>query len=91
MKTPKKRKFWSSSRFGDLTADDFSTPRRLKRNFSIIKNKIKNVSYANKLLTQKNKRLEMKIKTLNDIISQLKQKSLLNESSADIIKVNWIF
>lgn len=89
MATPKKRKFWNSLRFGDLTEESFSTPRRLKRNFSVVKNRIKKLSYANKLLTQKNKRLEMKIKTLNDIIGQLKKNSLLNESSADIIKVTY--
>jgi len=87
MTTPKKKKMWSSSRFGDLSDEDFSTPRRLKRSFSIVKNRVKKLSYANKLLTQKNKRLENKIRTLSDIIDELKKKSLLNESSADIIKL----
>lgn len=86
--TQKKRKFWSSSKIGDMTHEDFCTPRKAKRNFCGFKNTVNWLSYANKLLNQKNKRLLKKVETLNDIISRLEEKSFLNESSANVIKVN---
>lgn len=61
-----------------MTHEDFSTPQKAKHNFSIVKNTVKSLRYSNKLLNQKNKRLLKKVETLNDVISQLQDKSLLN-------------
>jgi len=90
MATPKIKKCWSSSRIGDMTHEHFSTPRKAKRNFTVVKNTVKRLrrlSYSNKLLNQKNKRLLKKVESLNDVIGQLENKSLLNESTANTIKV----
>jgi len=87
MATPKIRKCWSSSRIGDMTHEHYSTPRKAKRNFAVVKNTVKRLSYSNKLLNQKNKRLLKKVESLNDVIGQLENKSLLNESTANTIKV----
>lgn len=53
----KKRKYWNSSRFGDLNDEDFSTPRRRKKNLMVVCRTVSNLRHKNKLLLQKNKRL----------------------------------
>lgn len=46
MTTQKKKNFGAVRDFGNLTEEGYSTPRRLKRNFSVVKNRLKNLSYA---------------------------------------------
>lgn len=58
-----------------MTHEHFSTPRKAKRNFAVVKSTVKKLSYSNKLLNQKNKRLLKKVESLNDVISRLENKS----------------
>lgn len=53
----------------------------------MMSNRVKKLCYTNKLLNQKNKRLEIKIETLNDVINKLQKNFQFNESSSDVIKV----
>lgn len=83
----KRRKFWNSSRVGDLEEDDFSTPKRRKQNFMMIQRTVSNLRYKNKLLHQKNRRLQKKVESLNEIISVLKTKSMISDNAAINLKV----
>jgi len=82
-----KRKFHSSSRVGDLDEDDFITPKRRKRNLAVVKNSIFNLRRKNKLLHQKNVRLQKKCKNLSDIINQLKEKCMISDVAAVDLEV----
>ncbi|XP_050066235.1 uncharacterized protein LOC126555348 [Aphis gossypii] len=83
----KRRKFWNSSRMGDLEKDDFSTPKRRKQNFMMVQRTVSNLRYKNKLLHQKNRRLQKKVESLNEIISVLKTKSMIFDNAAINLKV----
>lgn len=83
----KRRKFWNSSRVGDLEEDDFSTPKRRKQNFMMVQRTVSNLRYKNKLLHQKNCRLQKKVESLNEIISVLKTKSMISDNAALNLKV----
>jgi len=67
--------------------DDFSTPRRRKRNLSVIKNTVGNLRRKNKLLKQKNRRLEKKVSSLLDIVKELKNKCMISENAAFNLEV----
>ncbi|KAE9542444.1 hypothetical protein AGLY_003305 [Aphis glycines] len=75
----KRRKFWNSSRVGDLEEDDFSTPKRRKQNFMMVQRTVSNLRYKNKLL-------QKKVKSLNEIISILKTKSMISDNAAINLK-----
>jgi len=70
--------------------DDLSTPRRRKRNLSVIKNIVGNLRRKNKLLKQKNRRLEKKVSSLLDIVKELKNKCMISENAAFNLEVCWI-
>lgn len=83
----KRKKFWNSIRIGDLEEDDFSTPKRRKQNFMMVKKTVSNLRYKNKLLHQKNRRLQNKVESLNEMISVLKTKSMISDNAAINLKV----
>lgn len=87
VETPRKKKIWDSTRFGDLSVGSFSTPRRAARNFKIVKSTVVNLRYKNKLLTQKNQRLNKKVNSLNGILDELKKKNLISDTADDNLKV----
>jgi len=70
-----------------LDEDDFVTPKRRKRNLTVVKNSIFNLRRTNKLLYQKNVRLQKKCKNLSDIINQLKEKCLISDVAAVDLEV----
>lgn len=79
----------SSSRIGDLEEDDFLTPKRRKRNLIIVKNAVTNLRKKNKLLTQNNVRLKKRVDSLNNIVKELKNKSLISENAAINLEVRY--
>uniref|UniRef100_A0A2S2PQ93 THAP-type domain-containing protein n=1 Tax=Schizaphis graminum TaxID=13262 RepID=A0A2S2PQ93_SCHGA len=82
-----KKKMCSSSRFGDLSEEDFSTPRRAMRNFRSIQSTIKHLRQKNRCLMQTNKRLLHKVETLNDALKELNDKCLLSDYAINNLKV----
>ncbi|VVC28738.1 Zinc finger, C2CH-type [Cinara cedri] len=72
----KKRRIWSSSRIGDLREEDFSTPSKRRRNFCLVLNTVKKLRHKNKILNQRNQRLQKKVSSLQDIIKGLKNKKV---------------
>ncbi|KAF0682230.1 Uncharacterized protein FWK35_00038529, partial [Aphis craccivora] len=74
--------FCSSSRFGDLTEVDFSTPRRSKKNFQFVQTTVSDLRQKNKCLVQKCHRLEQKICELNMIIKDQNDRLLQTNSAA---------
>lgn len=83
---PKKKRFFSSSRFGDLSVSDFETPQQAKRNFAFVQNLIYQLRSKNKVLNQRNKRLISKVSSLNHMMDVLKKKSK-TEFTADNLEV----
>jgi len=81
----------SSSRIGDLEEDDFLTPKRRKRNLIIVKNAFTNLRKKNKLLTQNNVRLKKRVDSLNNIVKELKNNSLISENAANNLEVRYKF
>ena len=79
--------FCSSSRFGDLTEVDFSTPRRSKKNFQFVQTTVSDLRQKNKCLVQKCHRLEQKICELNMIIKDQNDRLLQTNSAAVNCKV----
>lgn len=79
----------SSSRIGDLEENDFLTPKRRKRNLTIVKNTVKNLRTKNKLLTQNNVRLKKRVDSLTNIVKELKNKSLISENAAINLEVRY--
>jgi len=72
---------------GDLEEDDFSIPKRRKRNIMMVKTTVSNLRYKNKLLYQKNRRLQRKIESLNEMICVLKTKCMISDNAAINLKV----
>lgn len=89
--TPKRKKKLNSSRFGDLQLESFSTPKRRKRNFEVVKNTIFNLRRKNKLLRQKNVRLQTNCQNLSEIIHGLKEKCLVSDAAAIDLEVFFVF
>jgi len=58
---PRKRKIWNPSRLGDLSDEDFSTPKRRKKNLCLVRTNFKNIRRKNKVLNQRNQRLKKKV------------------------------
>lgn len=83
----KKRKILNSTRVGDLSIENFSTPKRAKKHLNVIKSTISNLRCKNKLLNQKNRRLRQKVHSFNGLLNVLKKKSLISEIAADNLKV----
>lgn len=79
----------SSSRIGDLDEDNFLTPKRRKRNLTTIKNAVTNLRKKNRILTQNNLRLKKRVESLNNIVKELKNKSLISENAAINLEVRY--
>lgn len=52
-----------------------------------MKSTVVNLRYKNKLLTQKNQRLNKKVNSLNGILDELKKKNLISDTADDNLKV----
>lgn len=76
----------SSSRFGDFSEEDFSTPRRAMRNFRSIQSTIKHLRQKNRCLVQTNNRLLHQVKSLNDALKELSYKCFLSDYAINNLK-----
>lgn len=86
--TPAKtRRIWRPARVGDLSATDFSTPRRAQKHCTLMKNVIYEQRKKIKNLQLQNKRLHRKVETLNDLIKDLRRKNLISECAAQTLVV----
>lgn len=81
---PKKRKLY----VGDLSSDDFSSPKKAKRHFRFLKTTIFNQRKKIKVLQQNVRRLRGKINSMESLVRLLKQKSLISESSETAIEAS---
>lgn len=80
-------KYSNSSRFGDLSENDFLTPRRAKRNLKVVRSTVLSLRSRNKVLAASNKRLKNKVTSLKGIINSLSEKRLLSDIAAENLKV----
>lgn len=72
---------------GDLTSDDFSTPRKAKRHFNAIKQTVIKQRKVVKNLHNTVRRLKLRTNNLTDLIKLLKEKAYITESSESAIMV----
>ncbi|KAK5650790.1 hypothetical protein RI129_001819 [Pyrocoelia pectoralis] len=87
MCTPKKRHFYEARYFSEVTISDFDTPRRAKRAFHLAKEEVKRQRLRNRALQQKNRRLKIKITSLQELLTHLQQKNVLSEGAGDTLLV----
>lgn len=84
----KNSKSSNSTRFGDLSINDFSSPNRACRNFSLVQSTISGLRSKTKNLMEKNRRLQTKVQSLQSIISDLQSNCYISDAAADNLKVN---
>ncbi|CAH1981151.1 unnamed protein product [Acanthoscelides obtectus] len=68
-----------------MSSDDFSSPVRAKRNFCIMKNVIQAQRRIHGLRVTVNS-LRKRVRTLNSLISVLKKKSYISDSSENVLR-----
>lgn len=71
-----------------MCSEDFSSPKKAKRNFELMKNTI--VKQRNKIKTLHStvRRLKSRINNLNSLLKVLKEKALITESSESTLRVS---
>ncbi|KAF5292461.1 hypothetical protein FQA39_LY14008 [Lamprigera yunnana] len=87
MCTPKKRSFYEARYFSEVAISDFDTPRRAKRAFHLAKEEVKRQCLRNRALQQKNRRLKIKITSLQELLTHLQQQKILSEGAGDSLLV----
>lgn len=81
---PKKNsKSSNSTRFGDLSINDLSSPNRARRHFLLVQSTISGLRSKTKNLMEKNRRLQTKVQSLKSIISDLQSNFYISDSAAD--------
>lgn len=73
---------------GDISSDDFSTPRKSKRHFKLAKEQILKQQKKIKTLQSTVRRLKAKITSLNALLALLREKMYITESSESTIRVS---
>ncbi|CAH1994072.1 unnamed protein product [Acanthoscelides obtectus] len=73
---------------GDMSSDDFSSPVRAKRNFCIMKNVIQAQRKRIHGLRVTVNSLRKRVRTLNSLISVLKKKSYISDSSENVLRAS---
>lgn len=85
------RYFFRTVRYAvDLSSDGFSTPRKAKKHFHIMKKSIDLHKKKNKSLKSTVTYLRYRIKTLNGLLTHLKEKRYIKELSETMLKVRRI-
>lgn len=83
----KMRKVLNPTNVGDLNIDNFSTPRRARKNLKMVKTKfVEKQSKCNNLKKQV-KRLQNQVFNYENLIKSLKNKALISESAAHQLQV----
>lgn len=75
--TPEKRRFAEPRYVGEIRSSDVDTPRKAKRCLLLAKSKINEQTIKIRRLQQTNRRLEKKLRSLNDTVNHLKSKNLI--------------
>ncbi|KAJ8933504.1 hypothetical protein NQ314_013969 [Rhamnusium bicolor] len=86
--TPKKRKFVLPRHSGNLTEEDFGTPRKTKRNLQLLKSTIAMKQRRLEMTQQQNRRLKRKIASLKELLSHLHIRNLISEEAEQTIMVS---
>nr|CAH7716790.1 unnamed protein product [Callosobruchus chinensis] len=73
---------------GDLSSSDFSTPRKAKKNFCLMKQTIKTLRGKSHSLQTRNTYLRKRVKTMRGLINLLKEKAYLNNSSGTVLEAS---
>lgn len=86
--TPKKRRFMEPRYINEISPSHVRTPRRAKRVLEFVKRSYKNQTVKVKKLQDANRALNKRIRTLEDMVTHLKQKNLLSEQAGDQMLVS---
>jgi len=70
---------------------DLSTPRRAKKHYLKAANKISQQRKKIRALCQKNRRLNKKLKSLEELLHHLKRKNFISEGASNFISVSKLF
>ncbi|CAH1963706.1 unnamed protein product [Acanthoscelides obtectus] len=73
---------------GDLSSDDFSTPRKAKSNYPLMKTSLMRLRKKVKSLQTTVGALQRRIKTLSGLLKLLKQKIHITDSAETVLKVS---
>lgn len=73
---------------GDVTDEDFRTPKQGKFVFSIAKRKIAEQKKALQALRMKNRRLRQKISDLSGLLNSLREMNFISDNAQDHIEVS---
>ncbi|CAH1974848.1 unnamed protein product [Acanthoscelides obtectus] len=84
--TPRKRRL--KRYVGDLSSDDFSTPRKSKSNYRLMKSSLMTLRKKVKSLQTSVAALRRRIKTLSGLLKLLKQKNHITDSAETVLKVS---
>lgn len=85
--TPKDGLIRTPRYVGDLTTKDFSSPRKAKRNLDFVKNVVNDKSKKIRLLSIEKTRLEARISSLAELLSELSAHRLLSDEGVAAIMV----
>lgn len=72
---------------GDLSSEDFGTPRKAKKNFNIMKKALGSQRRKNKSLQSTVCYLRNRIRSSNSLLKYLKEKNFIKESSENMLQV----
>jgi len=75
------KKRYNPDTIGDLSPSHFDTPRKAKRNLEMVKCKFNQQKTQNVNLKKQVKRLQVKLRTYDDLIRQLKYKNCTSENA----------
>lgn len=79
----RKRKFYA----GDFSSDDFASPRKAKKNYRILRDKVVSQRKEIHKLHVTVASLRKRVKTLTSLLKVLRSKSYITESSETMITV----
>jgi len=79
----------SSSNVGTEHQYNMSTPRKLKRQLEFTKTALDNTQKRLKVSHQRNRRLAVKVKSLQDLLVDLQQKQLLSQQAAENLSASF--
>jgi len=68
---------------------NMSTPRKLKRQLELTKTALDNTQKRLKVSQQRNRRLAVKVKSLQDLLVDLQQKQLLSQQAAENLSASF--
>lgn len=79
--------FYRKTYPGDLSSDDFATPRKRKRNLLQMKSALQQKDVKIKSLRSHNSYLKRKVNNLKSLLDYFRKNALVSENAENIIKV----